>query len=167
LLNKRTIILVVLATGALCLVPRDVEAQTYVAELSCTSGPYRLRLPKTYRAVRALAPLKRERVLRKEDQDGYAVVHRELRFNGLELELVTFSNKPNQYVLSGAILSSPSWKIGGQLRVGAPAKAALRGLLKKDLPKEGELEFTGDTDSIRVTLARGRVLDVEYSCHGA
>ena len=102
--------------------------------------------------------------MKTEDQGTHTVTHRELRFNGLELELVTFSNKPNQYVLSKAILSSPNWKIGGQLRVGSPAKAALNGLQAKDLPKDGELEFSGDKDSIRVNLATGRVLDVEYTC---
>jgi hypothetical protein len=93
------------------------------------------------------------------------VTHRELRFNGLELVVVTFSNKPNQYLLSKAILSSPAWKIGGQLKVGSAAKSALRGFQQQALPKDGELEFGGDTDSVRVTLAAGRVLDVEYSCH--
>ena len=156
---------VVLAVAALGLNPVDAKAQNYVAELSCTSGPYRVRLPKSYKAVRGLGTLRRDRVLKTEDQGTHTATHRELRFNGLELELVTFSNKPNQYVLSKAILMSPSWKIGGQLRVGSPAKAALRGLQAKDLPREGELEFSGDTDSIRVNLARGRVLDVEYSCH--
>jgi hypothetical protein len=90
--------------------------------------------------------------------------HRELRFSGLELVVVTFSDRPNQYVLSRAIVSSRAWRIGGQLRVGSPARSALKGLQAKDLPRDGELEFSGDTDSIRVALAAGRVLDVEYSC---
>jgi hypothetical protein len=103
--------------------------------------------------------------VRTEELGTHTVTHRELRFNGLELVVVTSSNKPNQYLLSKAILSSPAWKVGGQLKVGSAAKSALRGLQEKDLPKEGELEFRGDSDSIRVNLAAGRVLDVEYSCH--
>jgi hypothetical protein len=95
----------------------DAQAQTYAAQVSCTSGPYRMKLPQSYKAVRGIGHLKRERVLR----------------------------------------------IAGPLRVGAPANAALRGLLR-DPPKDGEVEFTGDTDSIRINLARGRVFDVEYSC---
>lgn len=142
----------------------EAKAQTYVADLSCTTGPYRVRLPKTYRAVRALAPLKRERVLQKEEQDGHTAVYRELRFNGLELELVTYSDKPNQYVLSSAVLSTAAWRIGGQLRVGTAARIALKGLAAQPYPSDGELEFNGAADSIRVTLSRGRVLDVEFSC---
>jgi hypothetical protein len=151
--------------ATLGLIPVDAKADTYVAQLSCASGPYRVRLPKSYKALRTLGQLRRERIVRTEEQGTHTVTHRELRFNGLELVVITFSNKPNQYVLSKAILSSPAWKVGGQLKVGSAAKSALRGLQEKDLPKEGELEFRGDTDSIRVNLAAGRVLDVEYSCH--
>jgi hypothetical protein len=152
------------AIAVIALLLPEANAQTYVADLSCTTGPYRVRLPKTYRALRVLAPLKRERVLQKEEQDGHTTVYRELRFNGLELELVTYSNKPNQYVLSSAVLSTAAWRIGGQLRVGTAARIALKGLAPQPYPNDGELEFNGDADSIRVTLSRGRILDVEYSC---
>ena len=153
-----------LAFAALSLVAVDAPAQTYVSALSCTSGPYRLNLPKSYKALRGLGQVRRERVLKTEDYGTHTVSHRELRFNGLELVLVTTSNKPNQYAVSKAVLTSRAWRIAGQLRVGTPAQAALRGLYARDLPREGELEFEGDTDAIRIVLAAGRVLDVEYSC---
>lgn len=156
---------VLFALAALGLIPLEVSAQTYVAELSCTSGPHRVRLPKSYKALRTLGQLRRERVLKTEEQGTHTVTHRELRFNGLELVVLTSSDKSTQYVLSRAILSGPTWKIGGPLRVGSPARAALKGLQAKDLPRDGELEFSGDKDSIRVNLAAGRVLDVEYSCY--
>ena len=156
--------LALLAVALLAFVSPEAKAQIYVADLSCTTGPYRVRLPKTYKALRVLAPLKRERVLQKEDEGTHTVTYRELRFNGLELEVVTYSSKPNQYVLSSAVLSTSAWRIGGQLRVGTAARIALKGLAPQPYPNDGELEFNGDTDSIRVTLARGRVLDVEYSC---
>lgn len=153
-----------LAVAAGGLISGHAKAETYVAALSCTNGPYRLTLPKSYKSVRTLGRLMRERILKTEDLGTHTVSHRELRFNGLELVLVTSSNRPNRYVVSRAIVSSRAWRIAGPLRVGSPAKSALRGLAKES-PKEGELEFGGDTDSIRVTLAAGRVLDVEYSCH--
>jgi len=156
----RGAILVIVALGWVGL---EANAQTYVAKLSCTEGPYRVQLPKSYKALRGLGQLRRERVLRTEDQGTHTVTHRELRFNGLELVVVTSSDKPNQYVLSNAILSSRNWKIAGPLRVGSPAKSALRGLAS-EVPTNGELEFSGATDSIRVNLAAGRVLDVEYTC---
>jgi hypothetical protein len=138
----------------------DAGAQAKAAEPSCTSGPYALKLPKSYKALRTMGQLRRERVLKTED----AGVQRELRFNGLEIVVLTTADKPNQYVVSRAVVSAKNWKIAGPLRVGTSARSALKALQPKNIPSEGELEFGGGKDSIRVTLARGRVLDFEYSC---
>ena len=51
--------------------------------------------------------------------------------------------------------------------VGTAARIALKGLKPSALPADGELEFSGGQDSIRVNLARGRVLDFEYTCSGS
>jgi hypothetical protein len=155
---------VLLIAAALVFASFDATAQSYtVADLSCTKGPYRLKLPKSYRAVRGLGTIRRDRVLKIEDRGAYTATHRELRFNGLEIELVTFSNEPGRYALTKAIITTSNWRIAGALRVGAPARSALRGLANQS-PRDGELEFSGATDSLRVNLAAGRVLDVEYSC---
>jgi hypothetical protein len=157
----RTALLIATALG---LASFDATAQSHtVADLSCTKGPYRLKLPKSYRAVRGLGTIRRDRVLKIEDRGAYTATHRELRFNGLEIELVTFSNEPGRYALTKAIITTSNWRIAGALRVGAPARSALRGLANQS-PRDGELEFSGATDSLRVNLAAGRVLDVEYSC---
>lgn len=157
----RTVLLIALALGVASF---EVSAQSYnVADLSCTKGPYRLKLPKSYRAVRGLGAIRRDRVLKIEHHGTYTASYRELRFNGLEIELVTFSNQPGGYALTKAIITTSNWRIGGPLRVGAPAKSALRGLANES-PRDGELEFNGATDSLRVNLAAGRVLDLEYSC---
>ncbi len=131
------------------------------AQVSCTSGPYRLQLPTTYKALRTMGQLRRERVL-KTDESG---VLRELRFNGLELEVVTPPSKPNQYVVSRAIVTTRTWRIAGPLRVGTPVRGALKALQPKSVPNDGEVELNGEGDSIRVNVSRGRVLDFEYSCN--
>ena len=130
------------------------------AQVSCTSGPYRLQLPKSYKALRTMGQLRRERVLKSEESG----VLRELRFNGLELEVVTLPGKPNQYVVSKAIVTTRTWRIAGPLRVGTPARSALKALQPQSVPSDGEVELSGEGDSIRVNVARGRVLDFEYSC---
>ena len=144
----------------------DVEAQkkkkpAEPAKVSCTSGPYRLQLPKTYKQLRTMGQLRRERVLKSEESG----VLRELRFNGLELEVITLPAKPNQYVVSKAIVTTRTWRIAGPLRVGTPARGALKALQPKSVPSDGEVELSGEADSIRVNVARGRVLDFEYSCN--
>jgi hypothetical protein len=154
----KLVLLLILALAATAATHAD--AQSKAAEPSCTSGPYRLKLPKSYKQLRTIGQLRRERVLKTED----SAVQRELRFNGLEVVVLTSPDKPSQYVVTRAVVSTPSWKIAGPLRVGTSAKVALKGLQPKALPSDGELEFNGDKDSIRVTLSRGRVLDFEYSC---
>ena len=75
-----------LCIAALGLVAPDARSQsTAVADLSCTKGPFRLTLPKSYRGVRGLGTIRRDRVLKIEDHGTYTTTHRELRFNGLEL----------------------------------------------------------------------------------
>ncbi len=142
----------------------DAQAQkkkaAAAAQVSCTSGLYRLQLPRTYKALRTMGHLRRERVLKTQDTG----VLRELRFNGLELEVITPPGKPNQYVVAKAIVTTRAWRIAGPLRVGTPVRSALKGLQPKSLPGDGEVELNGDGDSIRVNVARGRVLDFEYSC---
>ena len=140
--------------GLLGSVSSDAPAQ---AQVSCTSGPYRLQLPKTYKGLRTMGQLRRERVLKTEESG----VLRELRFNGLELEVIT---SPAGYTVSKAIVTTRNWKIAGPLRVGVSARTALKGLKATGVPSDGEIEFNGDADSIRVNLSRGRVLDFEYTC---
>jgi hypothetical protein len=137
----------------------EARADTSSPGLSCTSGPYRLKLPKSYKALRGIGTLRRERA-----QNNGDTIQRELRFNGLELEVLSPSAKPNEYVVSSVVVSSANWRIAGPLRVGTSAKIALKGLKPKQLPANGELEFAGEKDSVRVTLSRGRILDFEYSC---
>jgi hypothetical protein len=144
---------------ALSLLAAGAQAQTEAPALSCTTGPYRLKLPKSYKALRGIGTLRRERA-----QNNGDTIQRELRFNGLELEVLSPAAKPNEYVVSSVVVSSANWRIAGPLRVGTSAKIALKGLKPKQLPSNGELEFAGEKDSVRVTLSRGRILDFEYSC---
>jgi hypothetical protein len=151
-----------LIVAALAATAVEANAQSKAAEPSCTAGPYKLKLPKSYKALRGIGTLRRERV----QSAGIGVEQRELRFNGLELVLLNPVGKPNDYTVQKAIVTTPNWRIAGPLRVGTEARSALKGLKPKALPRDGELEFSGEKDSIRVSLARGRVLDFEYSCAG-
>jgi hypothetical protein len=112
-----------------------------------------------------MAQLKREKIHDVEDFGEYKTEHRSLRFVGLELFIVTQSNQPDRYVLSGAIITTSAWRFGGQLRVGAPARAALRGFPVKRVSRDAEVELNGEADSIRVTLAGGRVQEIEFDCY--
>ena len=146
---------------ALVAIAFNAEAQP-AATASCTAGPYKLKLPKSYKALRGIGTLRRERV----QNAGDGMEERELRFNGLELVVLARAGK-SDYAVQKAIVTTANWRIAGPLRVGTAARIALKGLKPGALPADGELEFSGGEDSIRVNLARGRVLDFEYTCSGS
>jgi hypothetical protein len=144
--------------------PEEEEISLRSSQVSCTSGPYRIKLPKTYSALRRMAVLKREKSLGEEHARGETVTARELRFVGLEMVVYTSSGKPNQFQLARATFTTPKWRIMGPLRVGAPASLALQGLRPRDLPRFGEVTLEGEHDSILLTVAGGRVQEIDYEC---
>jgi hypothetical protein len=153
------------------LVPKHAAAQPeeevislQSSQVSCTAGPYRIKLPKTYSALKRMALLKREKSLGEEQARGETVMVRELRFVGLEMVVYTSSSKPNQYQLARATFTTPKWRIMGPLRVGAPASLALKSLRPKDVPRFGEVTLEGEHDSILLTVAGGRVQEIDYEC---
>src|SRR3954464_5847291 len=84
---------------AMVMVPAAAEETAYVANLSCSQGPYRAKLPATYKGLRSMAKVKRERTLSTTDNGAYKSYVRELRFVGLEVVVVAFSNS-DRYQLS-------------------------------------------------------------------
>ena len=136
----------------------------FVDKLSCDSGPYGLKLPKTYDELRKIAPLKSERVIREQDFGAYRARHRELVFNGLKLSVVTYSDQPESYQVSGAEIRSPQWKIAGPFRYGAALPAVVGDVHTKTLKSSATVEFSGDEDTVRVHLKGRRVASLTYLC---
>jgi hypothetical protein len=153
-----------LAAGGAAAQPEEEEVAAYAKQVSCTSGPYRVKLPKSYRALKRMALLKREKVLEEEDQGERTLVSRELRFVGAELVVFTTSDRPDRYTLARATFTTAKWRIMGPLRVGAPAGLALKGLPVKPVPRYGEVTIEGDEDAILLTVAGGRVQEIDYEC---
>ncbi len=153
-----------LAAASLQAQPEEEEVAAYAKQVSCTSGPYRVKLPKSYRALKRLALLKREKVLEEQEQDGVRTATRELRFVGAELVVFTSSDQPERYTLARATFTTSKWRIMGPLRVGSPARLALKGLPVAPVPRHGAVVLEGDSDAILVTLAGGRVQEIDYEC---
>ncbi len=144
--------------------PELEEITAYAKQVSCTSGPYRIKLPKSYKALKRMALLKREKILAEEEQAGTRTTARELRFVGLEMVVYTSSQRPDHYQLGRATFTTPKWRIMGPLRVGAPLSLAVKGLAVKPLPRHGEVTLEGDHDSILLSVAGGRVQEIDYEC---
>jgi len=136
----------------------------FVDKLSCDSGPYSLKLPKTYEELRKIAPLKSEKLLREQDFGTYRARHRELVFNGLKLSVVTTSDQPETYQVTLAEIRSPAWKIAGPFRYGAALPAVVGDVQTKTLRSGALVEFSGEEDTVRVQLKGHRVASLTYLC---
>jgi len=136
----------------------------FIDKLACDSGPYGLKLPKTYDELRKIAPLKGERLVREQDFGTYRTRHRELVFNGLKLSIVTYTDHPDEYQVASAEIRSPQWKIGGPFRYGQALPPVVGDVATKTLKSTATIEFSGDEDVVRVQLKGRRVAALTYLC---
>jgi hypothetical protein len=136
----------------------------FVDKLACDSGPYGLKLPKTYDELKKIAPLKSERLIREQDFGAYRARYRELLFNGLKLSVVTYSDQPETFQVSAAEIRSPQWKIAGPFRYGAALPPVVGDVQTKTLSASSTVEFSGDEDLVRVHLRGRRVASLTYLC---
>ncbi len=140
------------------------DTSHYVDELSCSSGPYGLRLPDSYQALRKIGSLVSERVVREENLGGYIARHRDLVFNGLRLGVVTYSNDDAKYQVTSAEIRSPQWKIAGPFRPGQALPPKIGDVATKALSSSSTVEFSGNEDTVRVKLKGRRVSVLTYLC---
>ncbi len=135
----------------------------FVDKLSCESGPYALKLPKTYSELRKLGTLKAERLVREEELAEYKARHVDLIFNGLRLGVVTYSNDPQHYQVTSAEIRSAQWRIA-PFRTGHPLPPRIGDVETKTLASSATVEFSGEEDTLRVKLSGRRVSSLTYLC---
>jgi hypothetical protein len=135
----------------------------FVDKLSCESGPYALRLPKTYNELRKLGTLKAERLVREEELAEYKARHVDLIFNGLRLGVVTYSNDPQHYQVTSAEIRSSQWRIA-PFRTGHPLPPRIGDVETRTLSSSATVEFSGEEDTLRVKLSGRRVSSLTYLC---
>ena len=136
----------------------------FIDKLACDSGPYGLKLPKTYAELKKIAPLQSERLVRDQDFGPSRARHRELLFSGLRLEIVTYSNEPEAFHVSLAEIRNSSWKITGPFRFGHALPAKVGDVETRALTGSGTVEFSGEEDTVRVRLVGRRVMGLTYLC---
>ena len=136
----------------------------FIDKLACDSGPYGLKLPKSYGELKKIAPLQSERLVRDQDFGTHRARYRELVFSGLRLEVVTYSNEPDTFHVSLAEIRNSSWKITGPFRFGHALPAKVGDVETKALTGTGTIEFSGEEDTVRVRLVGRRVMGLTYLC---
>jgi hypothetical protein len=159
---KAVVAALVLAVAALPAWARG-NISHFVDKLACESGPYALKLPKTYNELRKLGTLKAERLVREEELAEYKARHVDLIFNGLRLGVVTYSNDPEHYQISSAEIRSSQWRIA-PFRTGQPLPPRVGGVETKSLRSSATVEFSGEEDTLRVKLSGRRVSSLTYLC---
>jgi hypothetical protein len=136
----------------------------FIEKLSCDSGPYGLKLPETYDALRKIGPLKGEKLLRQQDLGTYRASYRDLSFSGLRLGVVTYSNDPEKYQVVSAEIRSPQWRIAGPFRQGHVLPPRVGDVDTKTLKSTATIEFSGAEDTVRVRLVGRKVSVLTYLC---
>jgi hypothetical protein len=136
----------------------------FIEKLSCDTGPYSLKLPKTYAELKRLAPLQSERLVRDQDFGTHRARHRELVFSGLRLEVVIYSHEPDSFHIAMAEIRNSSWKITGPFRFGQVLPAKVGDVETRALTGTGTIEFSGEEDTVRVRVVGRRVMGLTYLC---
>jgi len=159
-----TVLLV--AFPAFCFAGQAGEPEYFLEGMRCLGGPFGLRLPSTLPELLAMAPVLSEQVLQVEQWEGYKAIRKTVRFAGLTLGLVTFSNDPKRYALASAEIRSQDW-----LRIAPFGVGQGTGVVRKRLGRvaEDDLDlrsiYSGENESVRFQSRSGRVTAVIYECY--
>lgn len=130
-----------------------------------TGSPCGVNLPKSYQELRELAPLLREDAEEVMGSASGLAVRRWLDFGTLSIEVLTFGEEPNAYLLSSVEVSSARWNVTGPFRVGQRVETALRRLGAVALPGVTVTERFGDQGAqIQFMTLGGRITKIRVSC---
>jgi hypothetical protein len=138
----------------------------FVNGLSCVGGRYGMSMPRDIRVLTKSAKMIGEEVSEVERWNGYEATRKSLRFDGLELGVVVFSNDPARYLVTYAVIESPSWNRLTPFKIGLPvAQAATRfGAVAKSDPALART-YAGESESVKIHSSEGIVTRVEYECY--
>jgi hypothetical protein len=157
---------ILLAVLPLASVHAASDVSYHVEPVSCTSGPYSLKLPDTYDSLKKIGSLRGERVLPLQQRRETASEQRELSFAGLKLLVQRNAADIGNYRVLSADISAGGWKIAGPFKVGALLPGKVGDVDTKSLSGRGVIEFIGEgEDIVRIRRSGRRVSGITYLCH--
>ncbi len=142
------------------------DPQYFLEGMRCLGEPFGLRLPSTLPELLALGAVQSEQVLEVEQWEGYKATRKIVRFKGLALGLVTYSNDPRRYSLASAEVRSRDWLRLTPFAVGESTEAVrqrLGDVAEDDMTLRSL--YSGESDSVRFETRAGRVSAVIYECY--
>ena len=143
------------------------DPQYFVEGLTCQGGKFSLRLPATLPALLALGPRLGEESLETQRWAGYTTTRKRLRFDGLSIEVVTYSNDAGKYSLAAATIRSAAWAKLAPFTVGETTEAvrAKLGSVSKDDVQLRSI-YAGENESVHFETTRaGKVSAIIYECY--
>lgn len=153
--------------ASLAMASAQAADTSYFAEpVSCTAGPFGLRLPASYDELRRLGTLRDDRILPGQIRPSPAAERRELTFAGLRLTIQRTKLDPANYQVLSADVTGRGWKVAGPLRVGGLLPARVADVDTRQLRGRGVVEFVGESkDVLRVRRSGRRISSITYLCH--
>jgi hypothetical protein len=130
----------------------------------CQGMSHSVRLPGKLSQLRALGRVTEEQTVHVQEWDGYKTVEKMLRFEGLYVQVITFSNDPERYSLAALHLESPKWQVS-PFRIGQPTSEALARLGAKGSSPTGTWRFSGESETLHIESSSGRLFRVVYECY--
>ena len=137
----------------------------YRPDFGCEGGVFGVTLPKTYPEVLAMGIVISNKIDRTIDYGKYKVDFRTLKYDGLILSVVTFSNDKNKYMFGGANIKKSKWKLAKNVRVGANVDTIRRHLKDKMAADSGNIHIGGDTANLYISVFGGKITSIDYDCH--
>jgi hypothetical protein len=143
------------------------SGSSYVEDLYCDQGSFRLSLPDTVDALRKIGQLKSERLLGTHQWgDNSESQTRELEFEGLTLVIHLLLEAPGpDYLLESAAISSPRWSIAPNFKVGDLMSDVRRRLGLSQNISPDQRVFEGDTDRISFDVEKDRIQQIRIRCY--
>lgn len=167
ILRGAALSLAVGACAAPCVAGQPGDPQYFLEGMRCAGGEFGLRLPTTLPELMALAPLRQEVVHGVEAGEGFTITRKTLRFDGLAIGVVTFSNDAQRYWLASAEVRSTAWQHLTPFRLRQSIEDVRKrlGTVAQDDQYLRSI-YAGESDSVRFeSTRRGRVTAVLYECY--
>ena len=143
------------------------DPQYFVEGLACQGGKFGLRLPAKLPALLALGPKHGEQRLETQHWDGYTTTRKRIWFDGLSMDLVTYSNDPDKYSLETLTIRSEAWAKLAPFAVGDSIDA-IRAKLGDVAKDDWQLRsvYAGESESVHFeTMRAGNVSAIIYQCY--
>ena len=142
------------------------DQYVHLPGFQCVGGKFGLHLPKSYSKLERMAQIRSEHIELIEEEQGFTVTRKDVLFSGLTLGVVTASNKPNAFLVSGAEINSSNWNRISPFKVGQLARSAQRQLGSR-AAHHATLNRTYGTESSSLSFAvqDGRITQIRYACY--